>query len=187
VKLTLPRSRNRRARLAFRIAACAAVGTAAGLATWTGGVPAAAALLVAGGSSAGTLIATRASSDFERGYIFWNRAAGFYGRHATWMIAAIWYWTVLWVVAATGERGRLGAGPSPWHPRNTPPTGARGEPGGGGREGRDTMGSPGDFARWTIRTGRSWALVLVPLLWILRALDTRENSTEPPPNVYTLY
>jgi hypothetical protein len=117
-------------------------------------------------------------------YRFWNRAAARYAQHARRMITRIWYHTVITTVARGGEGRRLDMEGSSWLTRETMPAAAYGDP--GMAPGGESTGGFRDLARWATRSERSWALVLLPLLAVLRALDTR-GRTAAATETYTLY
>lgn len=120
----------------------------------------------------------------ERVYVRWNRATRIYAEHSRRWIAALWYWSVFTVVSRTGGNG-LVLGESDWRPRDTLSGRAYADPGGAPTDLEGTGGLR-DLARWAVRTGRPWTLVLAPLFGLLRALETRAGG-KPPADIYTLY
>jgi hypothetical protein len=117
-------------------------------------------------------------------YRLWNRAAARYAQHARRTITRIWYHTVIVTVARSGEGRRLDLEGSSWLTRETMPAAVYGDP--GMAPGGETTGGFRDLARWASRSDRSWALVLIPFLAVLRALDTR-GRTAAATQTYTLY
>lgn len=120
----------------------------------------------------------------ERVYDRWNRATRIYAGYARRWITAIWYWSVFTVVSRMGGNG-LVLGGSDWRPRDTLAARAYADPGGAPTDLEGTGGLR-DLARWALRTGRPWTLVLAPLFGLLRALDTRAGG-KPAADIYTLY
>jgi hypothetical protein len=120
----------------------------------------------------------------DLGYRAWNRLAKAYAGFALRAVTAIWYWTVLTVVSRTGARTLRLEG-TPWLPRGTQePSEYQGQ--GGASLSREARPRVGEFSRWAVASGRSWALVLLPLLFVLRALEARDPKA-PPADMYTLY
>ena len=119
-----------------------------------------------------------------RAYDRWKRATRIYAEHSRRWIAALWYWSVFTVVSRTGGNG-LVLGESDWRPRDTLSGRAYADPGGAPTDLEGTGGLR-DLARWAVRTGRPWTLVLAPLFGLLKALDTRAGG-KPPADVYTIY
>lgn len=119
----------------------------------------------------------------DLGYRAWNRLAMAYAAFARRVVTAIWFWTVLTVVSRTGAR-RLRLEGSPWIPRGT--QAASEYEGQGGAPSQTARLGMREYSRWAVASGRSWALVLVPLLFVLRALEARDPKA-PPADMYTLY
>ncbi len=114
----------------------------------------------------------------ERPYRAWARLALLYARGARLAITWISYHAIFLPARSDGrELGlqRPGAGDSIWVP--TTPCGTGTEEGIGG------------FAGWSLRSGRFWALSLVPYLVLVSLLDTRRHgdSGSPSREIYTLY
>lgn len=116
-------------------------------------------------------------------YVRWNKAADGYAAWARKAVSAIWYRTVFRAVALTGQKGLDLAGSS-WSERGTLVEGAYGDP--GAVPGDRRSGGRGGFARWTLRSGRAWALWTLPLFGLLRMLEGRRGDTDGP-DIYTLY
>jgi hypothetical protein len=190
MRLTLPDPTEPDALLSFWVAIAVMVGGGAGAILAVMGrsaVQTAAFSILAGAVFA--LIGCLYEPAGARLYRLWNRAARGYGRVAARLVTAIWYWTALTTAAATGDGGRVHAARASWRPRATLSPEGYGDLGftPGRRSSRDDVGGAGDYARWTLRSGRYWAITLVPLLWTLRALDTRKDRPGSESNVYTLY
>lgn len=186
MNIMLPPLPDREALLGFRLSLSLLVGGGVGvgaiLSGRTGSIGAVGlafvtATLVFGMSQARERTAARA---YER----WNRMTRIYAERARRWIAAIWYWSVFTVVSRTGGNG-LALGESDWRPRDTLSARAYADPGGAATDLEGTGGLR-DLARWAVRTGRPWTLVLAPLFGVLRALDTRAGG-KPPADMYTLY
>jgi hypothetical protein len=186
MKPTLPNPPDLEDLLAFWASIAILLGVAAGSGAWL--------LNLASGPGA-VVLATLVTVTFvrlgqtserrlNRSYVRWNRAAQRYARGARTVIGAIWYWTVITAVGRIGGSG-LDRHGSSWLTRGSVANAAYGDPSGGTVD-RVAHGSLGEFARWGVRSGRSWALVLVPLLWILKAFEVRGRSSDAP-NIYTLY
>jgi hypothetical protein len=173
-------------RFGFVVATSALASLGAGAAGW----------LVAGGAglfgaAAGVLVAVLglcvSPREIVRAYELWNRAAGRYARVARSWIARLCFNFVFLVLGRTGAALPL-ARPAPqeslWVPRGTldaraytseflHPASAR----------RWWIAA---FAVWAVRTGRPWALALLPFLIVLRFLDPQEDL-HLPSGLYTLY
>jgi hypothetical protein len=117
-------------------------------------------------------------------YERWNRFAAAYARRALKAVTAIWYWTVFLAVARTGEDS-LDLAASAWCARTTLPPEGYADPG-GAPSGREAQGGLRDLARWAGRSGRPWALVLLPFFALLRALRTKGRA-KVSADIYTLY
>jgi hypothetical protein len=190
MRLTLPDPTEPEALLSFWIAI-----------SILGGVSVAGAVAALGGSAAqalalGVLVTAVVSllgylsePTAARLYRAWNRAARGYGRITARLVTGVWYWTAFTTAAATGDSGRLRAERASWQPRGTLPTEGYGDLGFSldRRSPDDDVGGTGDYVRWITRSGRYWAITLVPLLWTLQALDTRKDRPGSESNVYTLY
>jgi hypothetical protein len=121
-----------------------------------------------------------------RAYLWWNRAARAFGRKATATLTAAWYWIVVRAVTQAGERGTWSSPGAGWSGRGTSTSShvqdpAREE----GDRGRDV--GLADFARWALRSRRYWALALLPLFWLLGAVDPQDGGSAASSNIYTLY
>lgn len=190
MKLTLPDPTEPEALLSFWAAIAVMVGGGVGgMVAVAGRSAVQAAAFSALASAVFALVGYLYEPAAARLYRTWNRAARGYGRVAARLVTAIWYWTAFTTAAATGDGGRMHAGRASWRPRGTLSPEGYGDLGFtlDRRSSRDDVGGAGDYARWILRSGRYWAITLVPLLWTLRALDTRKDRPGSESNVYTLY
>ena len=186
INVNLPRQPDHEALLAFWASASLLIGLVLGAVALLAGVTSAAGSLLLGMAAAGLAFLARRSRErtLDLAYKRWNKAARAYADWARKTITAIWYWTVFTAVGLT-DGGGLKQVDSPWRSRGTLPDRAYGDPG-GSTTGRDAVGGVRDFTGWAVRSGRAWALFLLPMLAILRALDTR-GSKSSAPDIYTLY
>jgi hypothetical protein len=190
MRLTLPDPTEPEALLSFWVAIAILGGASVGGAVAALGGSAAHALtsgvLV---SAVVSLVGYLSEPTAARLYRAWNRAARGYGRITARLVTGIWYWTAFTTAAATGDGGRLRVDRASWQPRGTLSPEGYGDLGFtlDRSSSRDDIGGAGDYVRWILRSGRYWAITLVPLLWTLRALDTRKDRPGSETNVYTLY
>lgn len=183
--LDLPRQPDRETLQAFLASASLLLGVIVGLALFLTGLGAPVSLLAAATAAGLAFLAgRRRERSLDRIYKRWRKASRAYAEWARKAISRIWYWTVFTTVGATVGSG-LRKVASPWRSRATQPDGSYGDPG-GYAAGRTARGGIRDFVGWAVRSGRSWTLVLLPMLVILRALDT-EGSKSSAPDIYTLY
>lgn len=188
MKLTLPRPADHESLLGFLVCVSLGSGTALAILTWvTGGLNIIGALVIGTALGVGVLLGGVARERIvSRLYHFWNRAARAYGRKASRVVTAVWYWTLFTALAVAGERGSLQLGHSPWLKRGTLPASAYAHSAGGPTSGNG-QGPYQDFARWAIRSKRYWALVLIPFFWLLRSFETGKASGTGSSTIYTLY
>jgi hypothetical protein len=186
INVNLPRKPDREALLAFWASASLLAGLLVGAVAFLAGVTSAPGSLLLATGAAGVAFLARRSKEraLDLTYKRWNKATGAYADWARRTITAIWYWTVFTAVGRTAGGG-LRLVDSPWRSRGTLPDRAYGDPG-GSTTGRDAVGGIRDFSGWAVRSGRAWTLFLLPMLAILRALDTR-GSKSSAPDIYTLY
>lgn len=186
IRSTLPRRPEREDLLGFWVGMSLVCGTLLGLAPVLLGLAGGWVGAGVGAAAFGVLLAVghRRERAVDRAYGGWDRAARAYTRRARGAVVAIWYWTVIALVARTGLRG-LALEESPWSPRGTlPPDGYDDQgdgsgPASGGRTSRGVVG-------WAMGSGRGWTVVLVPFLAILRALEFEGRRTVAS-DIYTLY
>ena len=131
------------------------------------------------------LVGLRRERGIDRVYGRWNRWARAYSRRARRWITAVLYWTVVAVAARAGARGLALEG-SPWLQRGTLPQWGYPGQGGGADIDAPERREPQGSVHWMIRSGRSWAIGLLPFLWILRALDVKAQRSVAS-DTYTLY
>lgn len=189
MKLTLPHSPDREALVGFWATMSGLTGIAFGTGVWLGsgaGVTIALVLAVAAAGAVFVAGMRRERRLVSRIYDRWNRMARAYGRRARGAVTTIWFWAVFTPMAWSGEKSRLAVGGARWARRGTLSPEGYGDLGTDGTP-VDREGGLEDFARWTVRSGRSWGLCLIPLLWSLRVLDTRKARVAPSSDVYTLY
>jgi len=186
INVDLPQRPDREALLAFWASASLLIGLLLGAAAILAGVTSAAGSLLLGTGAAGLAFLAGRSRDrtLDQAYKRWSKATRAYADWARKTVTGIWYWTVFTAVGQTGGGG-LELVNSPWRSRGTLPDRAYGDPG-GSTTGRDAVGGIRDFTGWAVRSGRAWTLVLLPMLAILRALDTRASKSSAP-DIYTLY
>lgn len=124
----------------------------------------------------------------RRLYALWNRAARAYGRRARPVILTVYYYAAFTAGRLAGSKvpmRRTDDHTSGWTPRRSllPEEYASQAP---------SAGAAGDgwwpvvVARWSLRSGRPWVIALLPLLVLLRGLDSDETE-EVESNIYTLY
>ena len=183
---TLPRSIDREALIGFWVSASLLPAGAFGLLLFAVGLagPLVSCVLAAGIAAGFLVVGHFRERSVEAAYLRWNRWARGYARRAAPAIMAIWYWTVVSLVARVGE-GRLDLRGSGWSERETLSALAYADPGGAATN-RDASGGTRDFVSWALRSGRAWTLVLLPLFWLLQGLDTRKGGASET-NIYTLY
>jgi hypothetical protein len=183
---TLPYRPDREALLGFTLAMALVAGAAVTLLALLSGLLGAGASFGLAALAAGTI--ALAGHRWERladyAYRVWNRVAKGYAEFARRAVTAIWYWTVLTAVSKSGAR-KLELGGSPWLARGTQAASTYVGQGGDELSG-DARPGLGEYSRWARSTGRTWALVLLPLLFVLRALESRDPKA-PPSDMYTLY
>jgi hypothetical protein len=187
LNVTLPRPPDREALVGFWTSVAVSSGAVTAAAVVAVGIlDAPASALVGVGVGVAVMAAGyRRERTVERAYSRWNRLAFRYARGARTAITAIWYWTVLSVIARTGEQEKLSMVRSRWVPRETQPASAY-----GGLDAlpvdKDASGGFRELAGWAVRSRRYWALVLLPLIALLKALDTR-GPKKASSDMYTLY
>jgi hypothetical protein len=185
MNIILPSLPDREALLGFRVSLALLGGAGAGVVAFLSPLGTPGRFAVAGGAALLLFLITRQK---ERAtvslYLLWDRATKAYAERARGAITMIWYWSVFAAVARTGQ-GSLRVNESDWRARGTLSPEAYTDPGGAPTD-REGTGGARDLARWAVRTGRPWTLVLVPLLALLRALETR-GRTKPVADIYTLY
>lgn len=186
INVNLPQRPDREALLAFWASASLLIGLTVGVVAFLTGVTSATGSLLLATGAAGLAFLARRSKErtLDLAYKRWNKATRGYAGWARKTVTAIWYWTVITAVGRTGGES-LKRAASPWRSRGTLPDRAYGDPG-GSTTGRDAVGGLRDFTGWAARSGRAWALFLLPMLAVLRALDTR-GSKSSAPDIYTLY
>lgn len=184
--MDLPRKPDRETLLAFLASVSLLMGVVLGLALFFSGLgPVAVSVLGAATAAGLTFLAGRQRERaLDRIYKRWRKAARSYADWARKAVTVIWYWTVFAAVGATVGSG-LRRVASPWRSRDTQPDESYGDPG-GYTKGRSARGGARDFVGWAVRSGRAWTLFLLPMLVILRALDT-EGSKSSAADIYTLY
>jgi hypothetical protein len=182
----LPQSPEREHLLAFWASVSLLTGLSVGVVLFLSGLLSlsASAVSVAGAAALLFLAGRLRERGLDRAYRRWNRLAGGYAERSRRVVTGIWYWTVFTAVGRTGGAG-LSLEDSAWRSRGTLLDRAYGDPG-GSATGRDAVGGIRDFARWAVRSGRTWTLFLLPMLVVLRALETR-GSKSSAPDIYTLY
>jgi hypothetical protein len=186
MKPTLPNPPDLEDLLAFWASIAILLGLAAGTGAWFVGVASGPGAIVLGTVAILALIRLALTSErrMNRSYERWDLAARRYARRARTVASAIWYWTVITAVARTGGSGLSRRGSS-WLTRGSIANAAYGDPSGGTVD-RVAHGSLREFARWAVRSGRTWAVVLLPLLGLLKAFEIQGRSADAP-NIYTLY
>lgn len=186
INVSLPQRPDREALLAFWASASLLIGLLLGAVALLAGVTSAASSLLLGTGAAGLAFLAGRSKErtLDRAYKRWSKATRAYADWARKTVTGIWYWTVFTSVGRT-DGGGLKLVDSPWQSRGTLPDGAYGDPG-GSTTGRDAVGGIRDFTGWAVRSGRAWTLFLLPMLAVLRALDTRGPKSSAP-DIYTLY
>lgn len=124
----------------------------------------------------------------RRLYALWSRAARAYGRRARPVVMTIYYYTALTAGRLTGSKVRMRRpedGSSGWVPRRSlVPEEYPGQAPGSAASGDGWW--PVVVARWSLRSGRPWLIALLPLLLLLRGLESNETE-EVESNIYTLY
>lgn len=184
---TLPHRPDREDLLGFWIAVSLMAGLLLGTLTFLDdGAPGWVGPLI-GALTTGTLllVGLRRERGIDRVYGRWNRWARAYSRRARGWITAVLYWTVIGVAARAGARGLALEG-SPWLQRGTlPQSGYLGQ-GDGADADTPARGEPRGLVRWMLRSERSWAIVLLPFLGLLRALDVKAQRSVAS-DTYTLY
>lgn len=120
-------------------------------------------------------------------YRVWNKAARGYALVVRAALLALCYG----VITAAGTAGsslrlrRPRPGESLWYPRDTLPAEAYGSL--DERPGRAWRGHPWRAVlTWALRTGHAWAIVLLPFLMLIAALE-RSEQTHYPDGIYTLF
>jgi len=186
INVNLPQQPDREALLAFWASASLLVGLLLGTAAFLAGVASPAGSLLLGSGAAGLAVLAGRSRErmLDRAYKRWSKLTRAYADWARRTVTGIWYWTVFTAVGRTAGRG-LKQADSAWRSRGTVPDQAYGDPG-GSITGRDGVGGLRDFTGWAVRSGRAWTLFLLPMLTVLRAVDTRESRSSAP-DIYTLY
>jgi hypothetical protein len=184
--IALPNNPDRETLLGFWISLILVAGAMLLAVALAAGAPVLLVLPVTGAAAAALLALGLARERLiARLYKRWNGAAIAYAQRASALLLVIWYRTVVAVVARAGGKGRLDVHGSAWLPRGTLEARAYGDPGGASTD-RDAEGGLLDFARWAVRSGRPWAIVLLPLLALTRGLETRRRKTVAA-DIYTLY
>ena len=186
INVNLPQRADREALLAFWATVSLLVGVLLGGVLALAGVTSAAGALLSGAGAATVAFLARRSRErwLEHAYKRWSKATRTYADWARKTVTAIWYRTVFTFVGGTAGQG-LKRVDSAWRARGTVPDRAYGDPG-GSTTGRDGVGGVSDFTVWAVRSGRAWTLFLLPMLAVLRALDSR-GSRSTAPDMYTLY
>lgn len=186
IKVNLPQRPDREAVLAFWASLALLFGVALTVVALLTGFFSPAGAVLGGAAGAGLVFLIGRSKErrLDLAYKRWSKATRAYADWARKTVTGIWYSTVFAAVGRTHGAG-LKLVDSPWRPRGTLPDRAYGDPG-GSTTGRDAVGGIRDFAGWAVRSGRAWTLFLIPMLVVLRALDTR-GSKSSAPDIYTLY
>jgi hypothetical protein len=186
INVNLPQRPDREALLAFLASLALLFGVALAVGALLSGLVSPAGALLGGAAAAalGFLVGRSRERRLELAYRRWSKATRAYADWARKAVTGVWYWTVFTAVGRT-VGGGLKRVDSPWRSRGTLPDRAYGDPG-GSTTGRDAVGGIRDFTGWAARSGRSWALVLLPMLAVLRGLDT-EGSKSSAHDMYTLY
>lgn len=186
--MSLPLPPLRRATLrAFWIAVCLELGILVGLAAL---LPIPPAGLIAGLAAVAALLAAGCLSPEQvaPAYRFWNRGASRFAVAAARWIAGICYYTVFAAAALSGSpvlRRWPRQPASNWSRRDRLPEAAYGSTW-RLQSGMSAAGSLRPFVSWALKSGNSWAVVLVPFLLLLRALDSQPPQ-HVPSDLYTLY
>jgi hypothetical protein len=186
IRSTLPRQPEREDLLGFWVAVSLLVGTMAGLVPVVAGVGSVWIGVGIGLVAFGALLAVGHGRErmVDRLYGGWDRGARAYTRRARTAVTAIWYWSVIAVVARTGVRG-LVLDESPWSVRETVPPQGYADQGDGSAPAPGRDASRG-LVRWAVGSGRGWTVVLLPFFGILRALQI-EGRRSVASDMYTLY
>jgi hypothetical protein len=187
--ITLPSSRSRIWLVSFWSALCIVMGLVAGALLWllmsplwsTLAIIATSALIAAGALRPQTL------SGF---YKLWNAVARKFGYAARLWTLGICFFIVFFAVGRAGASLSLerpdSRTASLWQPRNTLAPSSyicqhldRGQ----GLTQRSWISA---FSSWAAKSGNLWACCVLPLLVLVKALETEEESSFPS-NIYTLY
>jgi hypothetical protein len=123
-------------------------------------------------------------------YNLWNRISGRLEQFIRFALLAICYYVVLLPVSFCGSRlvkRSLRENLSLWVPRGTfPPSGYSSQYTSSAVFFPVADGSVSSYLRWAMSTKNSWAMFLMPFLFLIRLVEP-EHEESLPANLYTLF